>query len=190
MSKSQYLEKLTISKEEKQKVIKSPRELSRNLKENSEEKFHKEIKQLQNEILITLRIYDDRIWQRVNTKNISTLTKKDELIFNIFDYRTKKLVFTGIGNIIKHNKNNNEMRVKITPLKGEKKYDLDFKYVYNYKPCDKKCKLNLKVFRIDDLSPVNLNKKDKELTTDFFPFVFEFKDDEDFFVVYIYKEFK
>ena len=127
--------------------------LIKKLKRTTSKNLNEYVGILQTDLLIALRIYDNQIWQRVNTKNISALVKSQDLIFNLFDAFSRKLIFSGIGNIVKHDKKTNNMTISMVPLRGEKIFDREFIFMHNYKPCDKKCKLDIKVNKIQELLP-------------------------------------
>lgn len=268
-----FLKTLEISPKERQTLMKSPKKtmrkvlspsftnkevevpvspkkstmnpaLLKKLRMDSRRDLNTEVEALQKDLLIQLRVYDDKIWQRLNTKTIKTITKNDEIIVVLFEPNKKKMVFSGIGNMTKHNKKHN-VQVKIKPLQGKETLSRDFKFVHNYEPCKKQCTLDLKLSSIQDLMPVvssesadekgiknvletlEMNKtkarkdgdqkrvtklqkqiekrqkdlkkamekrykqerKKNEATTNFFPFVFSYKKDDDFFIVHIYHEF-
>ena len=135
------------------------------LQTKSPKRFVKQIKRIQKDTLVPLFIHDNSSWMQINTKNYNTIMKNDELIILLFDPLTQKQIFTGMGRIIK--KANKNIKISVTPLLGEQNTKRSFKYIHDYKPCLKKCVLNLVIEEVlnktPSTHPIKKTAKEQEL---------------------------
>jgi hypothetical protein len=117
------------------------------------------IKDLTERTGIIFKAYNNEIWMPVSTKSIKTLKKKQELIVTLI--QNKKVIFTGIGTLLKGDEQ--KLKIRVKPI--EKKHDFDsFKFIY-YESCKKQCTLEL--IRNKELEPTissELRQSDIEKT--------------------------
>ncbi len=97
---------------------------------------------LQKKMGLNVQVFNNEIWVPVSTRSFKQLKKNEKIIVKLVNVMNKMPLFLGFGKIQKIKGKN--VNVSLEPLIHD---NASFKFSYHYKPCEKKCSLQLQYSR-------------------------------------------